>query len=112
MRPTSGTFKTISCTYRVKEGDHALLFDHVRAAEQAGQFTLYKKKDPSADIVHRFRFCQSGSLNASNAELLVFYRVWEISGDTCNTFCWDRSAGDQAYCLSSCVVGGQVEDRK
>jgi len=73
----------------VKEGDHALLFDHVRAAEQAGQVTLYEKKDPSADIVHRFRFVNQVPLNASNAELLVnFIEYWEISGDNVQHFCW------------------------
>ena len=61
----------------------------MRAAEQAGQVTLYEKKDPSADIVHRFRFINQVPLNASNAELLVnFIEYWEISGDTVQHFCW------------------------
>jgi hypothetical protein len=73
----------------VKEGDHAFLFDHVRAAEQAGQVTWYEKKDPSADIVHRFRFVNQVPLNALNAELLVnFIEYWEISGDHVQHFCW------------------------
>lgn len=73
----------------VKEGDHAFLFEQVRAAEQAGQVTWYEKKDPSADIVHRFRFVNQIPLNASNLDLLVnFVEYWEISGDKVQHFCW------------------------
>ena len=66
-----------------------MLFDHVRAAEQAGQVTWYEKKDPSADIVPRFRFVTQVPLKASNAELLVnFIEYGEISGDTVQHFWW------------------------
>ena len=73
----------------VKEGDHAFLFEHVGRAEQAGQVTWYEQEDPSAEIVHRFRFVNQVPLNASHPELLVnFLEYWEIRGDAVQHFCW------------------------
>jgi hypothetical protein len=73
----------------VKEGDHAFLFDQVRAAEQAGRVTWHDKPDRGSDIVHRFRFVNQVSLNAANPELLVnFLEYWEINGDKVQHFCW------------------------
>ena len=39
----------------VKEGDHASLFEHVRAAEEAGRVPYSKRHDRSAGSEHQFR---------------------------------------------------------
>jgi hypothetical protein len=73
----------------VKEGDHAFLFEQVRAAEQAGQVMGYEKKDPTANLLHRFRFINQVPLNATNQDLLVnFLEYWEIDDDQVQHFCW------------------------
>src|SRR6266403_3281580 len=40
----------------VKEGDHASLFEHVRAAEEAGRVPYSKRHDRSAGMEHQLRF--------------------------------------------------------
>ena len=55
----------------VKEGDHALLFQQVQAAEHAGRITDYARHDRAAGVVHRFRFVNDMPLNASNADVRV-----------------------------------------
>src|SRR5262245_52018436 len=40
----------------VKAGDHAALFAHVAAAEQAGRVTYYEREDATAGLRQRFRF--------------------------------------------------------
>jgi hypothetical protein len=63
----------------VKEGDHALLFQQVQAAEHAGRITDYERHDRAAGVVHRFRFVNDMPLNASNADVRVnFIEYWEI----------------------------------
>src|SRR5438093_10928381 len=52
----------------VKEGDHALLFQQVQAAEQAGRVTSYERPDRAARVVHSFRFVTDVALNASNPD--------------------------------------------
>ena len=60
----------------VKEGDHAYLFQHVQAAEHAGQVTYYERHDRAAGVVHRFRFVNDIPLNASHRRCAgQFYRV-------------------------------------
>jgi hypothetical protein len=62
----------------VKEGDHACLFEHVEAAERAGQVTYYDRDDGVTGLHHRFRFVSDVPLNASHADLRVnFLECWE-----------------------------------
>jgi Transposase DDE domain len=73
----------------VKEGDHALLFQQVQAADQAGRVTHYVRHDRATGCVHRFRFINQVPLNASRADVRVnFIEYWEIRGDTVQHFSW------------------------
>jgi hypothetical protein len=73
----------------VKAGDHAYLFEHVQAAEQAGGVTSYERHDRAAGIVHRFRFVNQVPLNASNADVHVnFIEYWELQSAKVQHFSW------------------------
>ena len=73
----------------VKEGDHAYLFEHVRAAEHAGGVTDYERHDRAAGVVHRFRLVNDVPLNASRSDVRVnFIEYWEISQDKVQHFSW------------------------
>jgi hypothetical protein len=73
----------------IKEGDHAYLFEHVRAAEHAGQVTYYERHDRAADVVHRFRFVNDIPLNASHTDVQVnFIEYWEHSDGKVQHFSW------------------------
>jgi DDE family transposase len=75
----------------VKEGDHAYLFAHVAAAEQAGRVTYYDRADPETALHHRFRFVSDVPLNESNADLRVNFLEcweWEQGKDTVQHFSW------------------------
>jgi Transposase DDE domain len=73
----------------IKEGDHAFLFQQVQAAEEAGHVTYYERHDRAAGLVHRFRFVNDVSLNASNTDVRVnFIEYWEIGQDKVQHFSW------------------------
>jgi hypothetical protein len=73
----------------VKEGDHAYLFKHVQAAEEAGRVTYYERQDRPAGLVHRFRFINDVPLNESNADVRVnFLEYWEIAAEKTQHFSW------------------------
>ena len=73
----------------VKEGDHAFLFQQVQAAEHAGRVTYYERHDRAAELVHRFRFVNDVSLNASNADVRVnFIEYWEMGDGKVQHFSW------------------------
>jgi Transposase DDE domain len=73
----------------VKEGDHTYLFQQVQAAEQAGRVSYYERHDRAARVVHRFRFINQVSLNASNADVRVnFIEYWEIGQTKVQHFSW------------------------
>jgi len=55
----------------VKEGDHALLFQQVQAAEHAGRGTFSERHDRAAGVVHRVRFVHDVPLNAANTGVRV-----------------------------------------
>jgi hypothetical protein len=62
----------------VKEGDHAALFAHVEAAEQAGRVTYYDRDDPETGLHQRFRFLSDVPLNETHEHLRVnFLECWE-----------------------------------
>src|SRR6266852_170850 len=73
----------------VKEGDHASLFEHVAAAEQAGRVTYYDRDDSETGVRHRFRFVSDMPLNEANVDLRVnFLECWEWDGDQVQHFSW------------------------
>jgi hypothetical protein len=73
----------------VKEGDHAFLFKHVAAAEQAGRVTYYERHDRQKGIHHRFRFVCDMPLNESNTSLRVnFIECWETVKGKVQHFSW------------------------
>ena len=66
----------------VKPGDHAFLFDHLQALDEAGQMSVLTLLDPETGILHHFRFCNSAPLNESNPDELVnVLQYWEIHPD-------------------------------
>jgi hypothetical protein len=73
----------------VKEGDHASLFKHVQATEEAGRVTSYERHDRAAGVIHRFRFVNDVPLHASRADVRVnFIEYWEIGPDQVQHFSW------------------------
>src|SRR6266851_8477452 len=73
----------------VKEGDHAYLFEQVRAAEEAGRVTYYERHDRLAGIEHPFRFVNDMPLNESRPDVRVnFIEYWEVSEKKVQHFSW------------------------
>jgi len=73
----------------VKEGDHALLFHQVQAAEHAGRVSHDERHDRAAGLVHRFRFVNQVPLNASNADVRVnCIEYGEMRGNTVQHLSW------------------------
>jgi len=73
----------------VKDGDHASLFEQVRAAEQAGRVTSYERHDRAARVVHRFRFVNDVPLNTSHRDVRVnFIEYWEVGEHKVQHFRW------------------------
>lgn len=71
----------------VKEGDHAFLFEQIKAKHEAGETQTYEQREKG--ISHRFRFVNQVPLNESNQDVLVnFLEYWEIKGDKVHHFCW------------------------
>src|SRR3954451_24205675 len=64
----------------VKPGDHGFLFQHLQAAEDAGQIEVLTLDDPATGVLHHFRFHNGAPLNESNADELVnVLEYWEIA---------------------------------
>jgi hypothetical protein len=64
----------------VKPGDHGFLFEHLQAAEEAGQIEVLTLDDPATGVLHHFRFHNGAPLNESNADELVnVLEYWEIA---------------------------------
>ena len=63
----------------VKPGDHAFLFAHLQALDEAGQMQTLTWDDPATGVLHHFRFGNGVPLNESNADELVnVLEYWEI----------------------------------
>jgi len=63
----------------VKPGDHAFLFAHLLALDEAGQMQVLTLVDPATNVLHHFRFCEGAPLNESNPDELVNVLLyWEI----------------------------------
>jgi hypothetical protein len=66
----------------VKPGDHALLFDLLRARDEAGHREILSLVDPATGVLHHFRFGNAVPLNQSHADQLVnVLEYWEIHPD-------------------------------
>ena len=66
----------------VKPGDHAFLFAHLHALDEAGQMRTLTLVDPATKVPHHFRFCEGAPLNESNPDELVNVPLyWEIHPD-------------------------------
>ncbi len=63
----------------VKPGDHAFLFEHLRAADEAGQTLTLTLDDSATGVLHHFRFHNGVPLNESHPDHLVnVLEYWEI----------------------------------
>lgn len=63
----------------VKSGDHAFLFQHLHAADEAGRTRTLTVIDAATGILHHFRFHHDMPLNESNPDMLVnVLEYWEI----------------------------------
>jgi hypothetical protein len=88
----------------VKEGDHAFLFDYVRAKHQAGEYE-YRE----GGLTHRFRFINQVPLNASNQEVLVnFLEYWEIEDDQSRYFSWITDFTLYQWNVAAIMRGGRA----
>lgn len=66
----------------VKHGDHAFLFEHLRANDEAGRTQHLSQVDPDTGVLHHFRWHSSVPLNESNPDELVnVLEYWEIQAD-------------------------------
>ncbi len=73
----------------VQEGDHAYLFEQVRAAEAERRVTHYERHDRGAGLVHQFRFMNDRPLNASRSDVRVhFIAYWEVGKDSVQHCSW------------------------
>jgi hypothetical protein len=71
----------------VKPGDHAFLFERVEQAHAAGETTEFEIEQDG--IIHRLRWLNQVSLNASNPDLLVnALEYWEIGVKQTRHFTW------------------------
>ena len=73
----------------VKHGDHAFLFEHLRADDEAGRTQHLTQFDPTG-VLHHFRWHQGVPLNESNSDELVnVLEYWEVRADgTMQYFSW------------------------
>jgi Transposase DDE domain len=66
----------------VKPGDHAFLFQHLYAADEAGRTQHVSIIDPTTRVLHHFRFHDNVPLNESHSDVLVnVLEYWEIHPD-------------------------------
>jgi hypothetical protein len=66
----------------VKPGDHAFLFKHLYAADEAGRTQTLTWTDAATGLLHHFRFHHDVPLNESNPDMLVnVLEYWEIHAD-------------------------------
>jgi hypothetical protein len=92
---------------RVKEGDHAFLFDYVRRAHQKGETTDYEYQQ--GQTIHRYRFINQVPLNASNQDVRVnFVDYWEIKGERIKHFSWISDFTLSKLTLPAIMRGGRA----
>jgi hypothetical protein len=62
----------------VKPGDHAFLFDRLRADDDAGTTQHLTVDEPATGVLHHFRWHLAVPLNASHPDLVHVVEYWEI----------------------------------
>jgi len=66
----------------VKPGDHAFLFAHLQAEDEAGRSSNFTEVDPHTGVLHHYRYYHDVPLNESNPDTLVnVLQYWEIHPD-------------------------------
>ena len=94
----------------VKPGDHAFLFEHLRALDEAGQIQVLTLVDPATGVLHHFRFCSAAPLNESNPDELVnVLEYWEVDPDgTVQHFSWITDLDLSAETVWDIMRGGRA----
>jgi hypothetical protein len=93
----------------VTEGDHALLFQQVEAAEQAGGVTSYERHERAAGLVHRFRFVGDIALKASNTDVRVnVIEYWEIGPHKMQHLSWGTDVRVSQRTVYRLMRGGRA----
>jgi hypothetical protein len=74
----------------IKPGDHAFLFGHLHAADEAGRTPTLTLVESATGVLHHFRFHNRVPLNESHADELVnVLEYWELQADgTVQYFSW------------------------
>jgi hypothetical protein len=74
----------------VQPGDHAFLFEHWHARQEAGLLSTLSRVDPETDVLQHFRFDNALPLNESNADERVnVLEYWEVHPDRrVQSFSW------------------------
>ena len=89
----------------VKAGDHAYLFDTVKAKSE--QVTEYEEKE--GKTLHRYRFINQVPLNKSRSDSLVnFLEYWEIKGAKVQHFSWITDFTLTKWNLRTIMRGGRA----
>ncbi len=92
-----------------KEGDHAYVFKHVQAAEEAGHVTYDERHDRAAGVIHRCRFVNDMPLNASRVDVRVnCIESWEIGPDQVQHFSWVTDVRVSKRNVSKRMRGGRA----
>jgi hypothetical protein len=109
--PHIETLQDYDCHYILgaKEGDHAYLFEQVRAAEEEGRVSHYERHDRAAGIRHQFRFINDMPLNESRSDVRVnFIEYWEVSKDKIQHFSWVTDFRVTKYNVYKLMRGGRA----
>jgi hypothetical protein len=93
----------------VKEGDHALLFEQVRAASDAGRAPIFDRPGPVAVVTYHFRYVNGVPLNASHPELLVsFFECWEEKDGHLTHYSWVTDLDVKPANIVTLMRGGRA----
>jgi hypothetical protein len=66
----------------VKPGDHAFLFEHLRASDDAGRTRHLSEVDADTGVLRHYRYHHAMPLNESNQDVLVnVLEYWELHPD-------------------------------
>jgi len=93
----------------VKPGDHAFLFAHLRAEDEAGRTSHLTEVDPHTGVLEHYRYYHDVPLNESNADVLVHVlQYWEIHPDgRVQHFSWITDLSLTAKTVNAVMRGGR-----
>jgi Transposase DDE domain len=94
----------------VKAGDHAFLFEQLRADDEAGRTQHLTQFDPDTGVLHHFRWHHAMPLNESNSnELVNVLEYWELREDgTVLYFSWITDLTLTADNVDAVMRGGRA----